>query len=428
MLPVYCRHFGLTQEPFSVTPDPKFLFRSDAHEEALAQLVYGINARRGFIVLTGEVGTGKTTLIRCLLDQLNGSTKTALVYHTIVRPKDLLRYVCEKFGVITVKERDRELYDYIRFLEQFLLTSYRNGYNVALIVDEAQNLTSEVLENVRLLSNFENSEHKLLQIVLVGQPELGERLNEPELRQIKQRVALRQHLRPLNLAECRKYIAQRLSLAGGSVSLLGEDALTAIHGYSAGIPRLVNILCDNGLLAAYALRRDVVEAEVIRCVAEDLQLTRVGEQSCTPSIGLQPPSSHDQTSVTVDERNASVCFTSSNGGADKYDPLVVDRDESDELNFDAARRQRDAMECGVVSRGTFETMIQALTQAMGPMARWIVQDHIAAMGESINAFPPTRFKQLVDNASEEILAHKLKARFRALMSQEIDRIDRGLKR
>ena len=145
MLPIYCEHFGLTREPFNITPDPSFLYLSEGHREALAQLVYGIKSRRGFVVLTGEVGTGKTTLIQSLLEELNGSTKTALIFNMIVSPKDLLRYVCEKFGLVSDRENERDVHDYLSLLERFLLDSYRNGDNVAVIIDEAQNLSTEVL-------------------------------------------------------------------------------------------------------------------------------------------------------------------------------------------------------------------------------------------------------------------------------------------
>src|SRR5512145_2962132 len=151
MLPIYCEHFNLKREPFNITPDPGFLYLSGSHKEALAQLVYGIKGRRGFVVLTGEVGTGKTTLIHCLLKELNGNTKTAMVFNMVVSATDLLRHVCEKFGIATPQDAHKEIHDYLYLLEQFLIESYRNGTNAALIIDEAQNLSTEVLENVRLL-------------------------------------------------------------------------------------------------------------------------------------------------------------------------------------------------------------------------------------------------------------------------------------
>ena len=197
---LYQTHFGLSQAPFNITPDPSFLYLSASHREGLAQLSYGIRAKKGFVVLTGEVGTGKTTLIHALLNELNGSAQTALIFSTIVSPADLLRSVCEEFGLVDSKRPLQDIHDYLVSLNEFLLESYRKGENCALIIDEAQNLSAEVLESIRLLSNFETSKDKLLQILLVGQPELAVRLNSPELRQLKQRVMLRHHLRVLSLA------------------------------------------------------------------------------------------------------------------------------------------------------------------------------------------------------------------------------------
>ena len=275
MLPVYCKHFGLIREPFSITADPTFLCLSESHEEALSQLVYGIRSRRGFVVLTGEVGTGKTTLIQRLLEEIHSDTKTAYVFNMIIGPEDLFRYICEKFGITNSLKGKHGIHDYINLLERFLLESNDNGKNVALIIDEAQNLNADVLENIRLLSNFEKAHEKLIQILLVGQPELGTRLNAPELRQVKQRVALRHDLRPLSSVECKKYISKRLEIAGGLASMFTGDALVTVFEHSNGIPRLINVLCDNGLLAAYASRNPVVDAGMIDEVARSLNLKAV---------------------------------------------------------------------------------------------------------------------------------------------------------
>lgn len=431
MRPVYCQHFGLKREPFSVTPDPSFLYRTDSHEEALAQLVYGIQARRGFVVLTGEVGTGKTTLIRSLLDELNPTTKTALIFHIIVKPKDLLRYVCEKFGLVTDDGREREVYDYIRLLETFLTDSYRNGLNVALIIDEAQNLSTEVLENVRLLSNFENSEHKLLQIVLVGQPELGLRLNEPEMRQIRQRVALRHHLSPLDLAQCKQYVLHRLTLAGGSENLFSADAFAVIHHYSGGIPRVINILCDNALLAAYGLRQGCVDALMVRDVARDLQLAwengsgETGrpvplEQGLDHSGNREVRQSRRSTKPSVlvsdqNERPANGRMLSDSGALTTHLSSVGEL-ETGPTAITGPHRQ-------IVPSPIVERIIHALTQAMGPMAPWIVRDHVAQMGESIDAFPVGRLEQLIERTSNEILTKRLKIRYQRLMAGEIAKIE-----
>jgi len=274
MNPVYQEHFGLIREPFNITPNPDFLYLSTSHREGLAQLLYGIKGRKGFVVLTGEVGTGKTTLIHALLEVLNGNTHTALMFNTMINPKDLLRSVCQDFGLTAVDEGrgKRDLHDYVTLLNQFLLESYRKGDNVALIIDEAQNLSTEVLEIVRLLSNFETPRDKLLQILMIGQPELATRLNSPELRQLKQRVLLRHQLRPLSFSDCKEYVARRIEIAGGTPSIFSLKALETLYTYSGGIPRLINILCDNGLLTAFGLGKKCVDASIIQEVAKDLDL------------------------------------------------------------------------------------------------------------------------------------------------------------
>ena len=272
MNPVYQEHFGLLREPFSITPDPDFLYLSTSHREGLAQLVYGIKGRKGFVVLTGEVGTGKTTLIRALLEVLNGKTHTAFMFNTIGSPKVLLRSICHDFGLLASQENQRDLHDYITLLNQFLLESYEKGENVALIIDEAQNLSTEVLEAIRLLSNFETSRDKLLQILMIGQPELATRLNSPELRQLKQRVMLRHKLNPLSFPDCKEYVARRIDIAGGTPSIFSLKALESLYIYSGGIPRLINVLCDNGLLTAFSLGKEIVDASMIQEVAKDLDL------------------------------------------------------------------------------------------------------------------------------------------------------------
>ena len=269
---LYQEYFGFREAPFNISPDPSFLYLSASHREALAQLSYGIRGRKGFIVLTGEVGTGKTTLIRALFNDLGSSTHTALIFNSIISPKDLMRYLCEEFGLVDIRQPTKEIHDYVVLLNEFLLEVYQRGENCALIIDEAQNLSAEVLESVRLLSNFETSKDKLLQILLVGQPELSERLNSTELRQLKQRVTLRYRLRNLTLAETSEYIDNRLQLAGGRSSIFTQKAVELMFTYSRGLPRIINVLSDNGLLTAYALGRHEVDASIIREVAEDLNL------------------------------------------------------------------------------------------------------------------------------------------------------------
>lgn len=442
MEPLYLKHFGLAREPFNITPDPSFLYLSDSHKEALAQLVYGIKARRGFVVLTGEVGTGKTTLIQCLLDELDGTTKTALIFNMVVSPQDLLRYVCEKFGLVTNQDNHKQLHDYISLLESFLLDSYRNGQNVALIIDEAQNLSTEVLENVRLLSNFETARDKLLQILLVGQPELGNRLNGADVRQVKQRVALRHHLSPLNRAECEKYIAKRLEIAGGSMSLFSSAAIAAVHSYSTGIPRLVNILCDNGLLTAYASRKTSVEAAMIAEIARDLQL--VVSQRNVVTVGgeavvIKPKETSSREPKAGDfqfidlanvEQQAKSMFKQffakvapSSGPTISDDPKSTNKALDDPKPPESRVSTAAQSASDTVSSAFFGRMNFVLTEAMGPMASLVIRDQVSALGESLEAFPKSRLAELVELASQEILEESLKIRFQQTMFEEIPTIN-----
>jgi type II secretory pathway predicted ATPase ExeA len=436
MLPIYCDHFGLTREPFNVTPDPRFLYLSDSHKEALAQLVYGITARRGFVVLTGEVGTGKTTLIQCLLDELNGTTKTALIFNMVVSPQDLLRYVCEKFGLVTNEDNHKQLHDYISLLERFLLDSYRNGQNVALIIDEAQNLSTEVLENVRLLSNFETAREKLLQILLVGQPELGNRLNGTDVRQLKQRVALRHHLSPLNRADCEKYIAKRLETAGGSMSLFSSVAIAAVHSYSMGIPRLVNILCDNGLLTAYGLRKASVEPAMIAEVARDLQLSvsprnvvTGGEAVVIKPNEISSREPKDGGFQFIEQQAKSMSEQFFAKVAPKSGPTISDDPKSTNTALHDPKQPESKVSAvtqsgsDTVSSAFFCRMNFALTEAMGPMASLVIHDQATALGESLDAFPKSRLAELVESASQESLTESLKIRFQHTMFEEIETVN-----
>ena len=419
MLPIYCEHFSLKREPFNITPDPGFLYLSESHKEALAQLVYGIKGRRGFVVLTGEVGTGKTTLIHCLLNEINGNTKTAMVFNIVVGAKDLLRYVCEKFEIFSPEDGHREIHEYLYALERFLLECYRIGKNAALIIDEAQNLSTEVLENVRLLSNFETANDKLLQIFLVGQPELGIRLNASELRQLKQRIALRHHLRPLNTIECKDYIARRLEVAEGKISLFTPEAIESIHEYSGGIPRLVNILCDNGLLTAYALRRPAVDSVMIDEVARDLQLTvsprialRVVEGR--PKIDLGPK--HNSAGTIVESRN-NVAWDGVFSASRKSGKTQSQLDTSGWSGSD--RSNPGKLGAGTVPSRFIDYIIGVLTEAMGPMASVIVHEQISAMGESLSQFPKRRLVELIEEATREILSEPAKAHCKRAMLDAI---------
>src|SRR6266852_1025457 len=242
--------FGLQQKPFNPTPDPRFLYASPGHREGLAQLLYGVQEHKGFTLLTGEIGMGKTTLLRTLLSRLDGNTAPAFVFDTTLPFEGLLEYILEDFGVAKPGESHAQR---LMALNNFLIERRRAGQNTVLILDEAQNLELRALEQIRLLSNFETHTEKLLQILLVGQPELLDTLVRPELRQLKQRISLRCRILPLTPEQTRDYIRTRLRIAGArDLGLFSDAAITRIAEHSGGIPRLINTLCDHCLLIGYA--------------------------------------------------------------------------------------------------------------------------------------------------------------------------------
>jgi general secretion pathway protein A len=266
---MYLTFYGLTEKPFNATPDPKFLYMSSAHREALAQLLYGTQERKGFIVLTGKVGTGKTTLLHALCQRLNGQSAIAFVVNSSLSFDALLEYVLADFGI--AKGGDSRAQRLIAF-NTFLIERERAGQNTVLIIDEAQNLDPGTLEQIRMLSNFETPTRKLLQILLVGQPELKARLASPELRQLKQRVGLRCQIPPLTLEETRAYIRTRLRIAGArDLGLFTDTAVDRISAYSGGIPRLINILSDHALLFGYADQKRQIDRHVVNRAIEYLE-------------------------------------------------------------------------------------------------------------------------------------------------------------
>lgn len=248
---MYESFFGLSEPAFSLTPDPRFLWHSDTHEEGLALLYYGITRRKGFLLLTGEVGTGKTTLLRAALDQVTGDTDVALVMNTADLSRlDLLKLIAAEFRLPGPFESKA---DYIIALNSMLIDRLRSGANTVLIIDEAQNLDQEALEEVRLLSNLETDAEKLLQIVLTGQPELRRMLESPSLRQLRQRIVLEHHVEPLAAREVLPYLRHRIARAGGRYEeIFPPGAEDVFHAFSAGTPRLLNALADRVLLAAYS--------------------------------------------------------------------------------------------------------------------------------------------------------------------------------
>jgi general secretion pathway protein A len=266
---MYTNFYNLKERPFEITPDPDFLFLSESHREALAHLVYSAVERKGFTVITGEVGTGKTTLVQAFLNQLNGKVKTAYIFNPKLTSIDFLRYICEDFGL---KEEKHSKGQYIAQLHNFLLEHYSRDEQVILIIDEAQSLPPALLEEVRLLTNLETPKSKLLQVILVGQPELDAVLNSHQFRQLKQRVSLRYHLFPLDEEDTKKYLEKRLISAGAiDPHIFTAKATERIYRYSRGIPRLINIIGDNALLAGYSENKKIIGPKMIKEAAQKLE-------------------------------------------------------------------------------------------------------------------------------------------------------------
>ena len=246
---MYLEFYGLKQAPFDLTPNPRLLFHSGKHREAINHLLYGIRERKGFVQLTGEVGAGKTTLCRAMLEQLDGRFSTAVILNPVLNANELMKAIATEFGL---EAGNRDRLDAVAAISGFLLKQVEQGRDSVLIIDEAQNLTEDLLEQVRLLSNIETDDRKLLQVVLLGQPELRDRLNSHRLRQLRQRITVRYHLKPLTRFEVAQYVHHRLEIAGAkSVPHFTRPALWRVYFYSRGIPRLVNAVCDKALLAGY---------------------------------------------------------------------------------------------------------------------------------------------------------------------------------
>lgn len=270
---MYLRYFGLDETPFSITPDPAFVFLSPRHRDALAHLLYGIGqgGSGGFVQLTGEVGTGKTTLCRCLLEQIPEGTRIALLLNPLVTPRELLAAISEELG-IDISESINSTRLLVDGLNRFLLEAHRRGERVVVVIDEAQNLSPEALEQVRLLTNLETSKEKLLQIVLLGQPELRELLQRRNLRQLAQRITARYHLTPLGLKDTHLYIGHRMQVAGAQRNPFKRSAMNALYQRSQGIPRLINIIADRSLAAAFTKERLDVTAAMVNEAANEVQL------------------------------------------------------------------------------------------------------------------------------------------------------------
>ena len=266
---MYEQFYGLKEKPFEITPDPRFLYMSEQHREAYAHLTYALNETKGFTVITGEVGTGKTTLIQMLLARLDGHTRTAHLFNPKLSTRDFLNYICHDLGLKTEGLTTKG--ELLTLLHSFLLECYARKERVVLIIDEAQTLSPKLLEEVRLLTNLETPKSKLLQVILMGQPELDKILADQRFRQLRQRISVRYHLKPLNRDETREYIEKRLKVAGArDCHLFDEGAVREIWKRSNGVPRIINVLCDNALVTGYVEEKRPIDRKIIRDVARDM--------------------------------------------------------------------------------------------------------------------------------------------------------------
>ena len=288
---MYKAFYKLKRNPFEITPDPSFLFPTRRHNEALAALYYGVRRHKGFVVLTGEVGTGKTLLLRCLLQSLKQSddVKYAYVFNGRLSPLEFLQYIAGDLGLPATGKNKSEL---LLQLARYVVERGEKKLTTVLVVDEAHHLSTDILEEIRLLTNLETADEKLLQILLVGQPELDEKLDSVDLRQLKQRIALRSHLASRDLEETRGYIERRLKLAGSpdATKLFPQDTIAAIHRHSRGTPRLINTICENALIAAYARQAASVTPDMIENIASDFRLgvqTRKPDKALPSEINLE---------------------------------------------------------------------------------------------------------------------------------------------
>jgi general secretion pathway protein A len=267
---MYLSFFGLNEKPFAITPDPRYLYLSERHAEALAHLLYGINEAGGFVQLTGEVGTGKTTIVRSLLAQTPKNAEIALILNPKMTAPEFLLTICEELGIGVPDSATESLKDLVDILSGYLLRAHAGGRRVVVVVDEAQNLAPTVLEQVRLLTNLETNTRKLLQIILIGQPELRELLDRNELRQLAQRITGRYHLNPLTHEETGAYVRHRLRVAGATSDIFSPPALAEIYRLATGVPRLINVVCDRALLGAYSMDRHRVTGSLVRNAAAEV--------------------------------------------------------------------------------------------------------------------------------------------------------------
>ena len=403
-------HFGFAEMPFGVTPDPRFFYSHPHYLEGLAALVHGIEAKKGFMLVTGEVGTGKTILLRKLMRHLDGRVQFVFVSNSHLTSYGLTELIVQN---LEISNKDKSRLEMLQDLNSYLVQQLRSGRTVALLIDEAQKLSDEALEGLCDLSNLETDEEKLLQIVLVGQPEVATKLHKPSLRRIKQRITLHHRLYSLQTpTEVDHYIRHRLEIVGYSgPEIFTREAVEAIWQYSGGTPRLINILCDNTLAIACLAARKKVSAYMIMKGAGGLLLEPGLETSkVSADTGfLRMKTAAARTSPRRSETNGSD-ITVDHRAATPPIPLR----ESDRVKL-----SRIATKGPAVSLQFFDRMTHAATEAMGPMANRIVVDQISALGESRQEFPQGKLAELVLRVSVEILNESMRDNFQRTMVREI---------
>ena len=403
-------YFGFRESPFGVTPDPRFFYGNSLYLEGLAALVYGIRAKKGLMLLTGEVGTGKTILLRKLMRQLETSVQFIFISSSHITSYGLVELIIQDLG-LAAKEKHR--LDMIHELNAYLLEQQRKGQTVTLLVDEGQNLSEDALEGLCTLSNLETDIEKLLQIILVGQPELTSKLSKPPLRRIRQRIAIHHRLYALqSMSEVENYIHHRLHVVGyEGPEIFNKEAIEAIWYYSAGTPRLINIIADNALAMACDTFRKKVSAYMVMKTASALLLERGSEvaKMGIPELGAAKKAPAPKSVIKRTE--------SSDVATKKEDQVrkTFILREIDRQPILPAATQPDT-----VSGQFFDYMTRIATAAMGPMAHLVLRDQISALGESRDAFPQIKLTHLIELVSREILNETMRTRFQKLMFEEID--------
>ncbi|MCE3240621.1 MAG: peptidoglycan-binding ATPase [Deltaproteobacteria bacterium] len=402
-------HFGLHDMPFGVAPDPRFFFQNYHYTEALDVLADGIKAKKGLLVVTGEVGTGKTILLRKLMRHLEATTRFVFVSTSHVTSDGLIELIVEDLGLPT---QGKTRFEIEQALKDYLLQQNREAKTVALLIDEAQKVTDGALESLCDLSNLETEQEKLLQIVLVGQPELIVKLRKPALQRIKQRIAIHYQTRALSLAsEVEHYIRHRLRAAGyEGPEIFNQKALEAIWSYSSGTPRLINTLCDNALAMASRAGRKRVSAYVIVKVAAKLMLDRPadGRTNGASNNGIR---SNGFARPTAREFGAHTSQATQQA-AESLDTFINRRSNHVTAPVSAIKER-------TVASQFFDFMARAATEGIGPMAKLIVDDQIADLGESRDSFPQRKLAELIERVSREIFNDTMRARFLDKMEQAV---------